>query len=90
MNLVGTIQKHYKGNLYKVLYIATHTETLEQYVVYKRVFTREQIEKGQDIMIDKKIWARPLSMFLSKKWVGDCQINRFTHIKNCVTHSFIE
>lgn len=43
--------KHFKGNLYQVLHIATHSETEEAMVVY-------QPQYG-----DRAIWVRPLSMF---------------------------
>lgn len=43
--------KHFKGNLYQVLHIATHSETEETMVVY-------QPQYG-----DRAIWVRPLSMF---------------------------
>ena len=43
--------KHFKGNIYKVLYIAKHSETLEDYVVYQAMY-------GQH-----GIWVRPKAMF---------------------------
>ena len=43
--------RHYKGNEYQVLAVATHSETLEPMVVY-------QAEYG-----DRKIWVRPASMW---------------------------
>ena len=43
--------RHFKGNIYKVLYIAKHSETLEDIVVYQAMYG----EKG--------IWVRPKSMF---------------------------
>lgn len=43
--------RHFKGNEYEVLYIATHSETLEKLVVYKALYG----EMG--------IWVRPLSMW---------------------------
>ena len=43
--------KHFKGNIYKVLYIAKHSETLEDYVVYQAMYG----EHG--------IWVRPKAMF---------------------------
>jgi hypothetical protein len=48
---VGSTYKHFKGNLYKVLYIAHHTETDEEMVVYKD-------------LAGGNIWVRPLEMFL--------------------------
>lgn len=43
--------KHFKGNEYNVLYIAKHSETLEEYVVYQALYG----EHG--------IWVRPASMW---------------------------
>jgi len=43
--------RHFKGNEYEVLYIAKHSETLEEMVVYRALYG----EKG--------VWVRPLSMF---------------------------
>lgn len=45
------IYRHYKGNIYKVLHIAKHSETLEDMVIY------------QDVNDPDKIWARPASMW---------------------------
>ena len=43
--------KHFKGNEYKVLHIAKHSETLEPMVVYQALYG----EFG--------IWVRPASMW---------------------------
>jgi hypothetical protein len=51
---LGHIYKHFKGKEYLVLYIAKHSETLEDVVVYQQQYG----EMG--------IWVRPLSMFMDK------------------------
>lgn len=43
--------RHFKGNEYRVLYIAKHSETLEEMVVYQALYG----EMG--------IWVRPASMW---------------------------
>ena len=50
----GREYRHFKGNLYRVLAIAKHSETMEDYVVYQALYG----EHG--------LWVRPLSMFASK------------------------
>ena len=52
--LVGRKYKHFKGGEYLVLALAEHTETGEALVVYQPLYKSE------------KIYARPLSMFLSE------------------------
>lgn len=42
--------KHFKGNIYEVIGIGKHSETLEELVIYKSTK-------------DKSIWVRPLSMW---------------------------
>ncbi|MBN2675853.1 MAG: DUF1653 domain-containing protein [Alphaproteobacteria bacterium] len=49
---IGGLYKHYKGNLYKVVGEARHSENLEDLVLY------------QDLSDPSKIWARPKAMFL--------------------------
>jgi hypothetical protein len=43
--------RHFKGNIYRILHIAKHSETLEDIVVYQAMYG----ERG--------IWVRPLAMF---------------------------
>ena len=43
--------RHFKGNIYRVLHIAKHTETLEDMVVYQAMYG------------DRDIWVRPKAMF---------------------------
>ena len=44
--------KHFKGNLYRVMYVALHSETGEEMVVYQALY-------GQ-----RGMWVRPASMWL--------------------------
>ena len=63
--------KHYKGNLYQVLGIARHSETLEELVVYKALYQSE----------GKNIWVRPLQMFTETIEINGQQIARFQFIE---------
>ena len=45
------IYRHFKGGIYRLLYIARHSETRERMVVYQALYG----ERG--------IWVRPLSMW---------------------------
>lgn len=53
----GRIYKHFKGGTVKVIDIATHSETLERYVVYEALYDCRTNGYGS-------IWIRPLSMFV--------------------------
>lgn len=47
---VGKTYKHRKGGIYKVLAIATHSETLDELVIYQNT-------------LNLLTWARPMEMF---------------------------
>ena len=60
--------RHFKGNEYEALYIAKHSETLEQMVVYRALYG----EFG--------IWVRPLSMWEETVIHEGREVKRFTYI----------
>lgn len=57
--------KHYKGNDYQVIGIATHSETLEQEVVYQKLYD------------DHSLWVRPLAMFIETVEINGETVPRF-------------
>lgn len=60
--LQAGIYKHYKGNLYQVLHVATHSETEEKLVVYQCLYN------------DYSIWVRPYAMFTEQVQLDDGQV----------------
>ncbi len=66
------IYRHFKGNQYELLFVATHSETLEPMVVYRALYG----EGG--------VWVRPAAMWYEHvekdgysgprfAWVGDSE-----------------
>lgn len=60
--------RHFKGNEYEVLAIAKHSETTEDYVVYKALYG------------DGRIWIRPASMWNETVERDGKTYKRFTYI----------
>ena len=53
------IYTHYKGNTYKVLHIAKHSETLEDMVIYPdKIWARPATMWNDDVEIDGKTVKR--------------------------------
>ena len=62
------IYRHFKGNEYRLLCIARHSETLEPMVVYQALYG------------DKGVWVRPLSMWDETVERDGTVYKRFTYI----------
>ena len=62
------LYRHFKGNEYRVLYTATHSETLEPMVVYQALY-------GQ-----RGIWVRPAAMWNETVERDGKTYRRFTYL----------
>lgn len=63
------IYRHYKGNLYEVIDIAKHSETLEELVLYKALYEN----------LESKLWVRPKKMFFEVININGKEISRFKY-----------
>lgn len=63
------LYKHYKGNMYQLIRIARHSETLEKMAVYQALYG------------DYGIWVRPLSMFQETVTFDGQVIPRFAFVR---------
>ena len=60
--------RHYKGNDYEVVGVATHSETHEPMVVYRPLYG------------ERALWVRPLAMFMEEVTVDGKTVTRFAKI----------
>lgn len=65
--------KHYKWKLYEVIWVARHTETYEELVVYRALY--ESKEFG-----DYALWVRPKAIFMEIVLFGGVEVKRFEYI----------
>ena len=61
--------QHYKGNFYQVEGIATHSETMEQMVVYRPLYG------------EGALWVRPLTMFIEDVKIDGKKQARFAFVE---------
>ena len=69
-NIQRGIYRHYKGNLYEVVDMARHSETVEWLVVYRALYG----EYG--------LWVRPASLFTEMVVYDGQSVSRFQLIQN--------
>ncbi|MCX6049255.1 MAG: DUF1653 domain-containing protein [Chloroflexi bacterium] len=60
--------RHYKGKEYEVIGIAKHSETEEEFIVYRTLYGNFDL------------WIRPKGMFLETITVNDKSVARFEYI----------
>jgi hypothetical protein len=70
MSIATGKYRHYKGNDYEVIGVASHSEDESQLVVYRPLY-------GQ-----QGLWVRPLSMFTESVVVNGIDTPRFKYIDN--------
>ncbi|MBE7034282.1 MAG: DUF1653 domain-containing protein [Ruminococcaceae bacterium] len=63
------IYRHYKGNLYELVDIVNHSETLEKMVLYRALYG------------EKELWVRPISMWDEKVEVDGKEVSRFEFVE---------
>jgi len=63
--------KHYKGKKYEVLFVALHSETMEEMVVYKPLYTSIS-----------NYWIRSKKMFCEEIEINGQKIKRFEKISD--------
>lgn len=52
--IINRIYRHFKGDYYLLVDIAKHSETGEDYVIYRKLYD------------DGSLWVRPLDMFMEE------------------------
>jgi len=72
MTVVPGRYRHYKGNEYEVLGIGRHSETKEEFVVYRALYDSE-FGTGA-------IWVRPVALFTDTVVVDGKRVPRFLRI----------
>ncbi len=71
------LYQHYRGDVYRVIGLARHSETLEEMVVYQTLYG------------DYSLWVRPAKMFSETVEMNGQAVPRFKLIKPLAEDSLI-
>lgn len=74
LSATSDIYEHYKGKRYTLIGTAKHSETLENYIVYKALYTDPDFGEGQ-------LWIRPKDMFFGTVEVDGKVVPRFKELQ---------
>ncbi len=69
--VIGAKYRHHKGKFYRVLGVAKHSETLEEFVYYECLYDNP----------NGKHWVRPKKMFLEDVVVNGKKVPRFALVE---------
>lgn len=64
--------RHYKGKLYEVVGVGTHSESLDHFVIYKPLYE----DSGTDF------WIRPYEMFVGSVEIAGARVLRFQKVED--------
>ena len=61
--------RHYKGNLYELIDVVNHSETLEKMVLYRALYGEQEL------------WVRPIKMWDEDVVVDGKTVKRFEYVE---------
>jgi hypothetical protein len=67
--------RHYKGNLYEVVGVARHSETMAELVVYRALYDDPQWGTNS-------LWVRPRAMFVEEVELEGRKVPRFARVED--------
>ena len=65
--------QHYKGKFYEVIEVASHSETMEEFVVNRALYDSKEFGKIS-------LWISPKKMFLENIIVDGKEVPRFKYV----------
>jgi len=65
--------KHYKGDDYEIIGVGKHSDTLEEYVVYRGLYNSEEFGNNP-------LWVRPKKVFEEMVVIEGKEVPRFRFV----------